>query len=82
MTDPDQQVLVMTAEPGSPPHQALRFLASWAGERVDGAEKTWRRMVDPLAVAPTSTEIDPLRSDLAASIRDLGDRVGDTLEFG
>jgi hypothetical protein len=30
MTDPDQQLLVMTAEPGSPPHQALRFLASWA----------------------------------------------------
>jgi MmyB-like transcription regulator ligand binding domain len=56
MTDPDQQIVVTTAEPGSPSHQALPFLASWATERVDGAEKTWRQIVDPLAGAPTSME--------------------------
>lgn len=27
---PDQQLVVYTAEPGSPSHQALRILASWA----------------------------------------------------
>ncbi|MER5527673.1 helix-turn-helix transcriptional regulator [Streptomyces sp. NPDC002677] len=29
-TDPDQQLTVLTAEPGTPSHEALRFLASWA----------------------------------------------------
>lgn len=28
--DPDQQLIVYTAEPGSPSEQALRILASWA----------------------------------------------------
>lgn len=28
-TDPDQQLMVMTAEPGTPSHQALSFLTSW-----------------------------------------------------
>ena len=30
--DSDQFILIMTAEPGTPSHQALRFLASWATE--------------------------------------------------
>lgn len=29
-TDPDQQLVVLTAEPGTPSHDALRILASWA----------------------------------------------------
>ncbi|MEV7391987.1 helix-turn-helix domain-containing protein [Streptomyces sp. NPDC091215] len=29
-TDPDQHLIVWTAEPGSPSHDALRLLASWA----------------------------------------------------
>lgn len=29
-TDPDQQLVVWTAEPGTPSHDGLRFLASWA----------------------------------------------------
>ena len=28
--DPDQAVMIMTAPPGTPSHQALRLLASWA----------------------------------------------------
>lgn len=29
-TDPDQQLVIWTAEPGTPSHEGLRFLASWA----------------------------------------------------
>lgn len=29
-TDPDQQLVVWTAEPGTPSHDGLRFLASWS----------------------------------------------------
>lgn len=29
-TDPDQQLVILTAMPGSPSHEGLRFLASWA----------------------------------------------------
>jgi hypothetical protein len=32
-TDPDQQLVVWTAEGGSPTHDGLRILASWAAER-------------------------------------------------
>jgi hypothetical protein len=39
-TDPEQQLLVMTAEPSSRSHQALRFLASWAAERQDFATRS------------------------------------------
>ncbi|MFE6931944.1 helix-turn-helix domain-containing protein [Streptomyces sp. NPDC057699] len=31
-TDPDQQLVVWTAEPGTPSHDGLRILASWAAE--------------------------------------------------
>jgi transcriptional regulator with XRE-family HTH domain len=31
--DPDQQLIIYTAEPGSPSEQALRNLAAWAAER-------------------------------------------------
>ncbi|MCX4580045.1 hypothetical protein OHB41_44175 [Streptomyces sp. NBC_01571] len=30
-TDPDQQLMVMTAAAGSDSHEALHFLASWSG---------------------------------------------------
>jgi transcriptional regulator with XRE-family HTH domain len=33
-TDSEQKLLVWTAEPNSPSHEALRFLASWAAERA------------------------------------------------
>lgn len=33
-TAPDQHVIVLTAEPGTPSQDALRILASWAGERA------------------------------------------------
>jgi transcriptional regulator with XRE-family HTH domain len=32
-TDPDQHLTVWTAEPGSPTHERLRILASWAADR-------------------------------------------------
>lgn len=32
--DSEQQLLVMTAEPGSPSHDALRFLSCWAAEHA------------------------------------------------
>src|SRR5437667_7727405 len=32
--EPDQQVIIYTAEPGSPSEQALRNLAAWAAERL------------------------------------------------
>ncbi len=31
-TDPEQQLIIWTAEPGSPTHDALRFLNSWSSE--------------------------------------------------
>ncbi|MFC7258485.1 helix-turn-helix domain-containing protein [Streptomyces lutosisoli] len=31
-TDPDQQLIVWTAAPGTPTHEGLRFLASWAAD--------------------------------------------------
>ncbi|MEV4476241.1 helix-turn-helix domain-containing protein [Nonomuraea sp. NPDC049504] len=42
-TDPDQQLITLTAEPGTPSHDGLRLLASWqAGEpsRVGGTGQT------------------------------------------
>jgi transcription regulator MmyB-like protein len=30
--DPDQQLVVWTAEPGTPSHDGLRFLASWSAD--------------------------------------------------
>jgi transcriptional regulator with XRE-family HTH domain len=32
-TDPDQQIIVWTAEPGTPSHDGLRLLASWAADQ-------------------------------------------------
>ena len=32
-TDPDQHLTVWTAEPGSPTHERLRILASWASDQ-------------------------------------------------
>jgi hypothetical protein len=34
-SDPDQHLTIYSAEPGSPSHQALRFLSSWAAERTE-----------------------------------------------
>lgn len=34
-TDPDQQLVVWTAEPGIPSHDGLRILASWAAEHPE-----------------------------------------------
>lgn len=39
-TDPDQQVVIWTAEPGTPSHDALRFLASWASSSQQAAPDT------------------------------------------
>ncbi|MEU9918782.1 helix-turn-helix transcriptional regulator [Streptomyces sp. NPDC051001] len=39
-TDPDQQLVILTAEPGTPSHEGLRFLACWAAThqpRTDAA---------------------------------------------
>ena len=35
-TDPDQQLITLTAEPGTPSHDGLRILASWVagGDRA------------------------------------------------
>jgi hypothetical protein len=34
-TDPDQRLIVWTAEPGSRSHDGLRLLSSWAGTHLD-----------------------------------------------
>lgn len=34
-TDPDQHLTIYSAEPGSPSHQALLFLSSWAAEHAE-----------------------------------------------
>ncbi|MFJ6082621.1 helix-turn-helix transcriptional regulator [Streptomyces sp. NPDC092369] len=34
-THPDQQLVAYTAEPGSPSHEALRFLLQWSSARTD-----------------------------------------------
>jgi hypothetical protein len=38
--EPDQQVIIYTAEPGSPSEQALRNLAAWAEERFAPARSS------------------------------------------
>jgi hypothetical protein len=38
--EPDQQVIIYTAEPGSPSEQALRNLAVWAAERFAPARSS------------------------------------------
>ncbi len=35
--EPDQQIIIYTAEPGSPSEQALRDLAAWAAETFDSS---------------------------------------------
>ncbi len=37
-TDPDQQLVILTAEPGTPSHEGLRFLASWATDHEPQVE--------------------------------------------
>lgn len=37
-TDPDQELVVWTAEPGTPSYDGLRALASWAAGRLGGSE--------------------------------------------
>ncbi|MFH8569946.1 helix-turn-helix domain-containing protein [Streptomyces sp. NPDC017993] len=39
-TDPDQQLVVWTAEPGTPSHDGLRILASWAADQHLAASDT------------------------------------------
>jgi transcriptional regulator with XRE-family HTH domain len=39
-TDPEQSIIVWTAAPGSPSHDALRLLASWAADRKRTASDT------------------------------------------
>ncbi|WP_327145995.1 helix-turn-helix transcriptional regulator [Nocardia sp. NBC_01327] len=53
LDDPHQTILVMTAVPGTPSHQALRFLASWA-DPADGP---------PASESITATPRDPDYSD-------------------
>jgi hypothetical protein len=38
--DAEQQLIVMTAEPGTPSHDALRILASWATNHQQAAPDT------------------------------------------
>jgi transcriptional regulator with XRE-family HTH domain len=38
--EPDQQIIIYTAEPGSPSEQALRNLAAWAAERLAPARSS------------------------------------------
>jgi hypothetical protein len=35
--EPDQQIIIYTAEPGSPAEQALRDLAAWAAETLNSS---------------------------------------------
>jgi transcriptional regulator with XRE-family HTH domain len=39
-TDPDQQLIIWTAEPGTPSHEGLRFLASWTTNPQQAAPGT------------------------------------------
>jgi transcriptional regulator with XRE-family HTH domain len=39
-TDPDQQIIVWTAEPGTPTHDSLRMLASWIAEPSRSARES------------------------------------------
>ncbi len=39
-TASDQQVIVLTAQPGTPSHDALRILASWSGEPARATSRT------------------------------------------
>ncbi len=39
-TDPDQQLVLWTAEPGTPTHDGLRILASWTAEHQQPANDT------------------------------------------
>ncbi|WP_108987763.1 helix-turn-helix domain-containing protein [Streptomyces coelicoflavus] len=39
VSDPDQQLVVWSAEPGTPSHEALAFLASWAATHTPAADQ-------------------------------------------
>jgi transcriptional regulator with XRE-family HTH domain len=39
-TDPDQQLVIWTAEPGTPSHDGLRILASWAADHQQATPDT------------------------------------------
>jgi transcriptional regulator with XRE-family HTH domain len=54
-TAPDQCVIVLTAEPGTPSHDALRILASWANEHAAGNHTT----DEHTAAEPTTDEHAP-----------------------
>jgi transcriptional regulator with XRE-family HTH domain len=45
--DPGQTLITFTAEPGSPSHQALTFLASWATSSAEQATASQRRSEKP-----------------------------------
>ncbi len=38
--DPDLQIIVWTAQPGTPSHNALRLLASWAADPTHAASSS------------------------------------------
>ncbi|KAB8157887.1 helix-turn-helix domain-containing protein [Streptomyces sp. 3MP-14] len=42
VTAPEQQLVLWTAEPGTPTHEGLRFLASWAGDAARSAPPSAR----------------------------------------
>ena len=39
-TDPDQQLVTWSAEPGTPSHDGMRILASWAAEHRQSSQDT------------------------------------------
>jgi hypothetical protein len=53
-TDPDQQIIVWTAKPGTPSHDALRLLASWVAspDRETHASVTPPGGMRPATVRP------------------------------
>jgi hypothetical protein len=55
-TDPDQQLLIWTAEPGTPSHDGLRMLASWAATQKTSTNPPHAQRRD-IRVSPTSTTI-------------------------
>jgi hypothetical protein len=46
-TAPNQFVIVLTAHPGTPAHDALRILASWADDQASGTDPSGEPVATP-----------------------------------
>jgi hypothetical protein len=63
--EPDQQIIIYTAESGSASEQAIRILASWAAERFDPPRSSTKARLDDAERGRRKSFITRLRCERA-----------------